>query len=67
MSLRSLLDTETVLSCAESGADAVGIAQLCGTDVNLVLIKLHEMCREGYQLTPQCVPRADFLKPPSAR
>ena len=43
-----LLDNEEVYSLAKEGYDCPSIAQMMGTDINLMLIKLQEMNKLGY-------------------
>lgn len=56
-----LLDEREVDRAARDGMDVVSIAQNFGVDINLVLVKLHEMKRKGYEVRVQDSPQADFL------
>jgi Zn-dependent peptidase ImmA (M78 family) len=56
-----LLPDEDVLKYAAEGYDAVGMAGLLATDVNLLMIKISEMSAKGYPLRAPYTPRADFL------
>ena len=57
-----LLDRDEVLRLARGGYDAFQIAAEMGTDINLLLIKINEMGRQGYELDLPYIPRGDFLK-----
>lgn len=56
-----LLDEEQIDQLGKEGMDVVSIAKTLETDINLVLIKIHEMKRKGYDIYQQEMPRADFL------
>lgn len=43
-----LLADDDILACAHDGCDVVQSAQILGTDINLVLIKMAEMNQRGY-------------------
>ena len=45
-----LLDNDEVYSLAREGYDCPSIAQMMGSDINLMLIKLQEMNKLGYNL-----------------
>ena len=57
-----LLENEEVLSLAREGYDAASLAKTMGTDVNLMLIKLQELNRLGYELRLPCPANGRFLK-----
>lgn len=48
-----LLDDETVLSLAAEGFSAEKIAAVTECDINLVVLKIDSLIREGYSLYPQ--------------
>lgn len=56
-----LLDDGAVLEHLRQGRDVAELAALLGVHLNLVLVKLHEMNRLGWQLELPYVPRGDFL------
>lgn len=56
-----LLDDEAVLQLAREGGDVFSIAQILEVDVNLLLIKLHEMKRNGEDLPYRELPPRDFM------
>ncbi len=58
-----LLDDEEILQMAHDGLDIAEMARLQNTNINLMLIKMQEMSRLGYEFhnLPFC-PRGDFLK-----
>lgn len=57
-----LLDNEEVYRLAVEGYDLQEMAQILGTHMNLLLIKLQEMNRLGYDLRLPEPARPDFLK-----
>lgn len=57
-----LLPDEEVLSAAAGGCDAAQLAEALDTDVNLVLIKIHELNRSGLGLKTPYAPKGSFLK-----
>lgn len=56
-----LIDETQIDQMGQEGMDVVSIAATLETDINLVLIKLHEMKRKGFAVRVQDMPRADFL------
>ena len=62
-----LLDDDAVLEHLRQGRDVAELAALLGVHLNLVLVKLHEMNRLGWQLELPYVPRGDFLGRSSRR
>ncbi|MSS19355.1 ImmA/IrrE family metallo-endopeptidase [Pseudoramibacter porci] len=56
-----LLDHDQVYELAQDGRDVVEMAKILRTDVNLVLIKLQEMTRLGWDLRVPLVPNARFF------
>lgn len=56
-----LLDDAEIVRVAQDGYDLFQIAGILGTDINLLLIKLNEMNRQGYQFNIPYMPRGDFL------
>ena len=57
-----LLDNDEVIACAGRGYDVVQTAAALNSEVNLVLIKLQEMTKLGYDLTLPYQPDSRFLK-----
>ena len=57
-----LLDTDEMLEYAHRGYGAVEVAQLKGGDINLVLIKLAELNKLGYDLRMPTEPDGCFFK-----
>jgi Zn-dependent peptidase ImmA (M78 family) len=56
-----LLDDIEIEKLAKDGYDVVQIAQEMNTDINLMLIKMHEMNKEKNQFNIPYIPRSDFL------
>lgn len=56
-----LLDDEEVFALAKEGHDIPGVAGLLGTDYNLLLIKMNEMVKKGYDLRVSPDADARFL------
>jgi len=56
-----LLDEEKIISLAERGFDETQIAMKLGVNINLLLIKLNEMNKQGYSFNLSRAPRGDFL------
>lgn len=59
-----LLDNEEVYDLARSGYDVVQIAQQMGSDINLMLIKLQEMNKLGYDFNIPYDPDSRFSENP---
>ena len=57
-----LIDTEECLEYARNGYDVVHIAKAMNSEINLMLIKLQELIRLGYNLRLPVEPRSDFFK-----
>ena len=57
-----LLEDNDIFSLAGDGYDIVQIAQKMNTDINLMLIKMHEMNRAGCKFNIPYLPPSDFLK-----
>lgn len=57
-----LIDTEECLELARSGYDVVHIAKAMNSEINLMLIKIQEMIRLGYDLRLPMSPQSDFFK-----
>lgn len=57
-----LLDNDEVYSLARSGYDVVQISQMLGSDINLMLIKLQEMNKMGYDFKIPYDPDSRFFK-----
>lgn len=56
------IDTEELFELVGQGHDVVQLSSIMGTNINLMLIKLHELNRMGCQLNLPYIPRSDFLK-----
>lgn len=56
-----LLDDDEIVELARGGYDLFQIACEIGTDINLLLIKLNEMNRQGYRFNVPYMPRGNFL------
>lgn len=57
-----LIDTDECLGYAREGYDVVQIAKMMNTEINLMLIKLQELIRLGYDFRLPMEPRSDFFK-----
>lgn len=57
-----LIDTDECLEYAKNGYDVVSIAKAMNSEINLMLIKLQEMIRLGYDLRLPMEPRSDFFQ-----
>ena len=57
-----LLDNEEVYDLARSGYDVVQISQQMGSDINLMLIKLQEMNKLGYDFNIPYDPDSRFFR-----
>lgn len=57
-----LLDNEEVYELARAGYDVVQIAQQMGSDINLMLIKLQEMNKLGYDFNVPYDPDSRFFR-----
>ncbi len=57
-----LLDEKEIQDLAADGYDAPDIAKSLNVDINLLLIKLHEMQKKGRKMNLPETPRADFLR-----
>lgn len=56
------IDNEELFDLVSQGYDVVQLSSIMGTNINLILIKLNELNRMGYQLNLPYIPRSDFLK-----
>lgn len=56
-----LLDEEELLEMVHEGHDVVYIARSMGTNVNLVLLKLNEMRKQGHEMNLPDMPSRKFL------
>lgn len=56
-----LLDDQEVLDAARDGYDVVQTARSMGTNVNLVLLKMTEMNKQGYAFQVPYKPSTEFL------
>ncbi len=57
-----LIDTDECLEYARDGYDVVQIAQMMNSEINLMLIKLQELIRLGYNIRLPYEPKSDFFK-----
>ena len=57
-----LIDTGECLEYARNGYDVVQIAKAMNSEINLMLIKLQEMSRLGYNIRVPFEPKSDFFK-----
>ncbi len=57
-----LLEDNDVYSLAKEGYDVVQIAMSLGSDINLMLIKMQEMNKLGYDFNLPCTPDSRFFK-----
>ena len=57
-----LIDTDECLDYARNGYDVVQLASVMNSEINLMLIKLQELNRLGYNLKLPMEPRSDFFK-----
>ena len=57
-----LIDTGECLEYARNGYDVVQIAKAMNSEINLMLIKLQEMSRLGYNMRVPFEPKSDFFK-----
>ncbi len=57
-----LLEDNDVYSLAKEGYDVVQIAMALGSDINLMLIKMQEMNKLGYDFNLPCTPDSRFFK-----
>ena len=56
------IDDEELIDLMREGYDVVQLSSIMGTNVNMMLIKLNELNRLGWQLNLPYVPHADFLR-----
>jgi len=56
-----LIDDDDIFALVKNGCDIYQIANEIGADINLVLIKIDELRKQGYDLRVPYRPRADFL------
>ena len=57
-----LIDTDECLDYARNGYDVVQIARAMNSEINLMLIKLQELSRLGYNIRVPFEPKSDFFK-----
>lgn len=57
-----LLDNDEILELARDGYDIVQIAGILNSDINLLLIKMQEMNKMGYNFNVPYRPKNNFLK-----
>ena len=56
------INNEELFELMGQGYDVVQLSSIMETNINLMLIKLNELNRMGYQLNLPYIPRSDFLK-----
>ncbi len=57
-----VIDDDELIEYMQQGYDVVQLAAMMNTNINLMLIKLNEMNRMGWQLNLPYVPHSDFLR-----
>jgi len=57
-----LIDNDEVLALARDGYDIVQISSMLNSHINLLLIKMQEMNKMGYDFNVPYRPESDFLK-----
>ena len=57
-----LIDTDECMDIVRNGYDVVTAAKMMNTEINLLLIKLQELQRLGYDSRMPMAPHGDFLK-----
>ena len=57
-----LIDDREILENLRQGYDVAQLASMMGTNINLMLIKLQEMSRLGYNIRVPFEPKSDFFK-----
>ena len=55
-------DDDELIENMQQGYDVVQLSAMMNTNINLMLIKLHELNRMGWRLNLPYVPRSDFLR-----
>ena len=61
-----VIDDTALIDGMKQGYDVVQLSAMMGTNINLMLIKLNELNRMGWNLNLPYVPHSDFLKNISA-
>ena len=56
------INNEELFELMGQGYDVVQLSSIMETNINLMLIKLNELNRMGYQLNLPYLPHSDFLK-----
>ncbi len=57
-----LIDTDECLGYAREGCDVVQLASIMNSEINLMLIKLQELSKLGYNIRIPFEPKSDFFK-----
>lgn len=57
-----IIDEDEIVENIHQGYDVVQLSTMMNTNINLMLIKLHELNRMGWNLNIPYVPHFDFLK-----
>ena len=56
-----LIDNEKLVERLKDGYDVIQASSAFDVNINLMLVKLHELQRLGYSINPLDVPRSDFM------
>ena len=56
-----LIDNEKLVDRLKDGYDVIQASCAFDVNINLMLVKLHELHRLGYSINPLDVPRSDFM------
>ena len=57
-----IIDDDELIDLMKQDYDVVQLSAAMGTNINLMLIKLNELNRMGWQLNLPYVPHSDFLR-----
>lgn len=56
-----LLEDEVVYACFQGGYDVYQVAGMLDVDVNLLLVKVHELFKRNRDFSPMDLPKSNFL------
>ena len=56
-----LIDNDKLVDRLKDGYDVIQASSAFDVNINLMLVKLHELHRLGYSITPMDIPRSDFM------
>ena len=62
VSFGKIIDDDELIDLMKQDYDVVQLSAAMGTNINLMLIKLNELNRMGWQLNLPYVPHSDFLR-----